>query len=400
MEDRYQHTIPGTEVSEVDINLIATDAALADDHVFAELFRLGAGLKGVTVASGGASAIIQPSGSANAQVKINPFRAFIGALSPTTAADAYKNIRSGIAASTVGTNPNTITLPDATNNRWDLIYARVDVDIDGPTVQRFVKTGTTASTQTPVVATKKTTVTLGRVAGFEATTPAKPALPADSGSSYYIALGYVLLPAGHTITTAISKTRIDEVAPVINVAPAAGAMSVRIANGQYAESGPVLANETWTPATGRPQAYLPPTMGGGMSLFIALRELSTPRTVTLGATATLDDSIDWRKRLWRVTASFTTSGGFTWNATQGLPGTTLPVLTVLSQSMHDPVYANKSALILLDNTTTSGVMAAGSTLLLYVDKTDGKIKCDMGATAPGCNFIFWLECTGQFDNAN
>jgi hypothetical protein len=402
MEDRYQHTFDGQEVNETDINAIATAASLADDHVFAELFRLVPGQKGV-VTTNQPSALVRPSGSADAKTMIGSFRAFIGPLAATTGQDAYKNGRSAVAASSVDLTPQTVQHPaQATNNRWDLVYARIDVDIDGPSILRFIKTGTTAAAQQSVVTTKRSTVTISVVIGTPGATPAKPTIPADSGSSYYIPLAYVLLLAGHTLTSSIAPRQIDEVAPVVSMSRATGAASLRVANGMYLEGGVVLTNEPWTPSSGRPLAYLPPTMNGKEELHFNLQEWTAPRTVTLGGVGVIDNSVDWRMRNFKVVVSCASqafaSQGFASASTIAFPGVGYPIFQFLAQSFTEFV-ANKYALANLNNANTAGFMAAGSTLLLYVDLASGSIKCDMGATDPACNFYFWIEATGQYNNS-
>lgn len=426
MEDRFQHTIPGAEVNETDVNLFATEASLADDRVFAELFRLtpnGAPSRGILSASyqqgvGGVSAIVVPSGSANATVIINPFRAIIGPTAPTLGRDFYREIRSALC---VGNSSSDMRqywqfAANASNYRWDLLYVRVDVEINGATVSRFVKTGSTASVSTPIVSTLTTTATLGVVQGTASATPAKPVIPADSGSSYYIPIAYVYVGPGHTLTTSIVAHQIDETAPVLHISHATGAASLKVANGMNSEAGVVLTNETWAPPN-RPPGYMSPTMGGKKELIFSISEVSGFRTIALGATGVIDDTIDWRKRMFRIMACLSPSAGggtLPWAGSSGpCPTGALAIpdptgapqnsLMFMGQSFVDDGTAAVSIaggmVANVNNFTTGGKAGSTVQIVIYVDLTDGKLKAHVGSTDPNRQFFFWLEATGQFNNA-
>lgn len=405
MEDRYQHTLDGQEVNEGDINLIATEASLADDHAFADIFRSlqlqgGSPSRGV-VGGDPVSALVVPSGSANATINVGPFRAFIGPISPSSNQDAYKNCRSGVATLA------TIQLPAIiTNPRWDLIYARVDVDIDGPSVSRFVKTGTTPATQQSITTLKQTVVTIGRVQGTESTSATRPAIPADSGNSYYIPIAYVLLGAGHTLTTAIAKANINEAAPMLAVSQAVGGggLSPVVVNTKTV----VGLGSSWA-VSGRDPSYLPATMTGNVGKIIALRFGAT-RTIGLGASSVIDDSIDWRNRLFKTTTFVGSISGssytFAWNSggTAFAPDGRLPsaatggpVIT-LGQSFHQDAGAAGGEVALFIAASIPQ-LAASSSVEIYVDMSTGKLMGKVSSTDPSAVLLIWLEATGQHNNA-
>ena len=406
MEDKFFIANAGQEFGKNDVNLIAEEAALADDRILAELIRLrplGSPTRGILPPSHGSSplatsSVVVPSGSADAQVQINPFRAVIGPISPASGIDALRNSRSAISVG-AATMPQLKQFPAATNNRWDLLYAVVSVEIDGPSMTRYQKTSGSPAIATAVTTTKQTTVKLAVLPGTEATTPTRPTIPADSGSNYYIPLAYVLLPAGHTLGAAIPAANIHECAPVLALSRATGANTMRVASGMSSTSGIAVANEGWTPATGRPQAFLPATMSGGESLFAALHEASATRTIALGATGILDNSTDWRRRAFKVTACL---GGSTlmWRtqSPSSLPRSGDATVVRMSNSFFADFGGTRAALMSLSSAMGGGMNPA-ATVVLYVDMADGAIKCDVGATSPDIDFCFWIEATAQFNNA-
>jgi hypothetical protein len=409
MEDKFQIVSAGQEFGKDDVNLVSTEAALADDRILAELLRLkplGAPTRGILPPSHNgspitAAAICAPSGAADARVVIYPFRAVIGPVAPATGLDMHRNSRSAISVGTADMWQYA-TFAAATNNRWDLLYAVVAVDIDGPGVTRYTKTSASPATASTVVTTKKTTVTLAVVQGVEAGTPARPAIPADSGSNYYIPLAYVLLPAGHTLVTSIAATNIFEVAPVLSVSRAMGVNTMAPATGMSSSSGIAVVTETWTPASGRPKAFLPATMAGADTVIIALNEMTAPRTIALGTTGIIDSSRDWRRRLFRVTAVAGTSG-FCWNTgAPNFPNYSSTSTVLATANSHNVTsYAGTDSMI-FNFTSAFGSgsdVAAGASVAIYVDHATGALKCTVSATDPACSILVWLEATAQFNNA-
>src|SRR6478609_1703037 len=172
MEDRFRIQVVGQELGKDDVNLIGSEASLADDRVLAEMLRMlpysGSPARGILPASSqqvsGSSAVttssvVTPSGSADAKTIINPFRAVIGPRSPTTGKDAYRDIRSAISVGPSADMRQFIThAAQPTNPRWDLIYAVVDVEIDGTFVNRYVKTDSTPATAQSISTTARTRV--------------------------------------------------------------------------------------------------------------------------------------------------------------------------------------------------------------------------------------------------
>src|SRR5689334_8947870 len=106
MENRFQHSLNGQSVQQADLNLLGETSALADDRVFAELFRMqpydGATVrKGVLPFGHSASAnagLVVPNG-ATGSVLVNPLRAFVGSRTAvaTSAKANWRDIRSALA---------------------------------------------------------------------------------------------------------------------------------------------------------------------------------------------------------------------------------------------------------------------------------------------------------------
>jgi hypothetical protein len=426
MEQRYVTPTDGIEIERDDFDLVSKNAALADDRVFSELLRMTPSADGVNAGQRGVlacnpvgaltrgSALVVPSSATDARVRVLPFRAFV--MKPEAlAADAYKAVRSAVCMTTAAIgaflssigefNSSWQFAPALTGNRWDLLYVRIDVDKADAGTLRYTKDVDDNVASQTLSLTQRTVATLGVVQGVEATTPARPALPADAGGSYYIALAFVLLLDGHTLITPIAATNIFEVAPVLQLHRATGANSLRVANQIYKDGGTVVANEGWTPASGRPKAYQPPSTGGCESFMFGLYEAAAPRSVTLNTVGVIDDSVDFRNRLFKVTVMYgSASAGFVWNnAGATFPGNAYlgQSITTIAQSFKEDggTGSGRALLANLNNSNTGAVMAAGSTLQLFVDMADGKLKCAMGATNPVCNFYFWIEAAGEFVNA-
>jgi hypothetical protein len=417
MEDQFRIAIVGQELGKNEVNLVAETGALADDRVLAELLRLlplstsPSPARGILPASSQqqgsppattVSAVVVPSGSADARTIINPFRAVIGPRSTALGKDAYRDIRSAISVGAAADMRQYVThQAQPTNPRWDLICAAVDVEIDGMVVNRYVKTASTPAVVQSLSTTSVTRVRLDVQQGVPGSTPARPAPPADSAPTYYIPLAYVLLPAGHTLASAIPKANIFECAPVLSISRAMGVGSMAPASGMSSSSGIAVATEGWTPGTGRPKAFLPPTMTGSETVLIALKEISGTRTIALGQPAIIDNTRDWRRRVFRITANAEV-GDFAWSASGSMPGPASGshVGIGVANSLNTTTYAGTSSLLYSFNPSDwTGIMASGSQVIIWVDSSTGFLMGFVGATDPACNFFVWLEASGQFNNA-
>lgn len=423
MEQQFIITIPGQEVEVPDINGISANAALAVERALAELLRMGKLSRGIIpwgtdasdIGNRGAPAapagVIRPSGSSDASVQIYNFRAVLAASAiPNIDIERWQGNRSAIfdgrLVTVVGPPGVFLQFAEATNNRYDLVYAKLDINVpDAPEI-RYVKDASEAITAVSVSKTISTNITVGIVLGVEGATPAAPALPVDSGSSYYLLIGYVFLPAGHTLMTAIPPGNITEAFVALPIAPSAGVANIRPATLNLTASD--------SPAVGlRARGYISPSVVGGETRILALAHDDGPRNLSAGANI-VDDSIDWRNRLFKVSVSVSSSvhtdgsglpwltGNSNWVADGYVP---IPYQT-MGQSFHaNPAVsghagaANMAVICQLDNVSFPGHAFGVQSILICVSMLDGKLYAIDSTTGFSGNFILWIEATGYYPNA-
>lgn len=319
MEQRYIHSVDGQAFDQTELNMIAEEAARADDRVLAELFRfrprttlqlekliLPYGVEGY-LSDGGSppgqfnsSSLVRPNG-ATGQVMVFPFRAFVGPIT-NVAPGAWYEARSGrfVGDTYVPCYASVLQL-DATvaNNRWDLIYAQVAVDLPTAGEDRVVRTISGVTTQSIPLYTN-TLVTLGVVKGTEAATPGYPLLPTDGDPSayyYYIPLAYVLLEHPFTSGSSLPQANICENAPVARLASATGAVTAEPATFAHADASALWNQRTWSPSAGKPQEFLPSIMSGGAIRFIALDMSDATKSLAQNTVTIIDESMDWSYRI-------------------------------------------------------------------------------------------------------
>jgi hypothetical protein len=385
-------TTPGREVTVTDINKISANAALAGDHLLNALLRVGSD-RGIVKIDPYAAAgpLIAITGHADAGVNVSPFLAVVS--QAVAGALGVDSLRSALSVLT------NLSFAPATLNRWDLIYARIDTVVPDAIVPRYAKTSTSPAVATNISATISTTVIVSGVRGVEATNPTRPALPADSGNSFYILLGYVFLPAGHGLTSTLTVLQIQESAHCLTLSAAAGVASLRPAS---INSDPLrLSAEPWTVATGRPKSFVPSTMIGGESRLIALHLATAPDTTLAFGVNVLDDSIDWRNRVFRiqfldnnlsiVDLPWTNAG------TQDLSYVVSSNKTLLASSFHSDTAAGFPLLTL--TIANAPNMASGSRVRIWVDSATGVLKASYDAPTAGCSIVLWLEASARFENA-
>jgi hypothetical protein len=425
MENQFRHSINGQSVLQADLNALGEASGLADDRVFAELFRMlpyngsspSRGIIPYAHSTSGTTATVAPNG-ASGSVLINPFRSVIG---PRTAVgtDAKKNwrdVRSAIAVgSTALTQTQAIAANASGNPRWDLIWAAVAVDVNAATVARKVKDPTTKliSSQA-VVTTVQTTVTIGISAGTPAASPVWPAVPSDAGGVYYIPLAYVRVPNGFGASSTVLPTDIATQAPILSISRGTGASSVGVADQQYAVS--TARQQAWGASGTRPNIWMPPDMSGGSTVVCYFDFSNATPANWSHPNGGLVDSRDWRGRLCRYTMMVRGSSGTdaspAWNSAtpQGFPdasGSSLvasfgDTAATIGHGFSQTINARSggtTAYIFETDGTSFAVMNDSIALRLYCDFADGgKLKVSW-ATDPGrIHLLFWLEFTGPYTN--
>jgi len=443
-EPIYQHELDGQEVEEEDMNLLGTTSGLADDRALAELLRL-APFDGTNTAKAilpyalraGDSATVVPNG-ATGSARILPFRAIVGSRTgvATDPLAAWRDIRSSVYAQTTGSGafgaaasfaPNTSGLP-----RWDLVYAAFTPDANGTQVTRYVRDPATGAISSPtVVTTLVQNVVVMVEQGTPSATPAPPAPPGDGGGTYYIPLAYVRIAVGFSATSTLLPADLLPVAPVVSLARIAGGLCLQPANQQFVPGGAALSAASlaaWGAGGRRPSFLLSPEMVGGESRIVAI-DFSSPSSPSHpGALAIVDDSRDWRKRLFRWTCfaygpaaatsnqiDFVWAGPSLWSGSHppkfvpnaSAVGVGQDIQWGFGQSFVADVLLGSfaGALAMLVNPPSasnppSQLAQIGETIGLIVDLNDGKLKLYLRSSTPYPPFMLfvWIDATAPFPN--
>lgn len=422
--ERFQLTQNGQEVEQSDINALSDAGGLADDHVLAELLRL-APFSGNGVAKAilpfGSSATVAPAG-ATGSVAVNPFRAVVGTRDTAANIGPLRNwtdLRSAIF-----TGPNALSATQAfqTNNgaqaRWDLVYAQLQIDAPGAQVSRYRKDP--SSEQVTVVQVAKSLVqaiSIGVVQG--AVGGPRPALPPDGGGTFFFPLANVRIQANFGPNSTVASTDIEDLAPYAPLALTTGASVLVPANHQYKEGGSVLSSAAFAWGSGgpRPGPVMPPTMAGCEARLIAIDLLdanSANWSHQLGAT--VDDSRDWRNRIFRwfavvngnaqqlypwdrsnalnprafsASGGVWQSGGMAFGFGQSFVPDSGPFLRFHAPTIAFPMVAQLAP--------GNANIAANANIVLYVDTQNGALAVGMTG-APGVRCFIWLEASAQFPN--
>jgi hypothetical protein len=427
MEPRFQITSNGQELQKDDVNLVAQEAALADDRVLAELLRL-APFDGQRVSraiipfghAGASGATVSPNGPTGS-VLISPFRAIIGSRTAVQngAKDAWRDIRSaiftagpGALTSIVGLNPNPTATP-----RWDLICAAVAVDANGASTLRFAKDPATKVVNAQaLVTTIATTITVSAIQGVAGASPTAPATPNDAGGTFYIPLAYVRVVPNFGSNTTLSPVDLCEVAPIARVSRVLGSSTLRPADVQFDPAGALLTAARfgdWGTTGARPPNAMPPSMSGGDSIALALTFIDpTIDRGWLPDGAILDRSVDWRNRLFRVHYQVRSwQAAFAWSRTAS-PWPVMP--SSFRGSAQTPRIQNfdfgqsfvddgalyggfAGGAVFVADPTSIAFLAQGSRVAVYVDAATGAMKLALTGV-PNALFLLWIEATAPFTN--
>ncbi len=417
MESQFQLEYNGQAVQRQELNVLGETAALADDRVFAELFRLrpwdGTAARGVlpyAQQESSTNGLVQSTFTNNGSIVVYPFRAFIGTRTDETtdARKYWRDIRTAVSVAEGATSMATTLAIGANasgNPRWDLIYARVELDAGTSVIRKVKDILTKVVSGLSTKPLKGTQLTLNVLAGTPAASPTWPAVPADSGNFYYIPLAYIRVPNGFGASSTVASKDVVLQAPVLGLSRATGASTLRVATTQH--DVPVAVQEIWGASAGRPDYFMPPTMSGGESLLVAINLLSGATSHSTGAVI---DSRDWRGRLGKyvITVSHVSDRPFAWNATS-LAVSTVPgaSFTFVDPSDNPVQYAmgmfqtvlgdgsNKSPVALIKGSPET---VATADILLYCDHADGgKLKVSYSGT-PDAMIFAWIDFTGVYEN--
>jgi hypothetical protein len=418
----------GQELQKDDVNLVAQQASRADDRTLAELLRLapysGGAVQKAVIPFGttGASGAIVTSSGAPVSVIVNPFRVIVGSRTPvaTSVLDAWRDIRTAVV---VGVASLSSTVPIAANvdlihARWDLVYVAVAIDANGQSATRFQKDPTTKVVSAQTLTTTLVTVaTLGVVTGVPATPPTLPTIPADTASTFYVPLAYVAVPQGTLTAQITTNTQICSVAPVVSLARACGNANLRPANSQFQVGGAALtvARMGQWPGGTRPNFYMSPEMSGGDSILVAMDFTNASASAWSHAPgAVLDNSCDWRKRVFRVfLQAGTASQPLAWEpptaAARFVPGEAGSTQTFdqnfawrLGQSCNDDATSSigvAGGMLFYETPNTLSALPTGCALSAYVDAVTGAITLHVSG-APACKVFLWIDASAPFSTAS
>lgn len=431
--------VDGQELAIPDWNAAGTIAGLADDAVISEILRLtpydGTSTYKTIIPYGslpienslGSTATnpgtVQSTGSANGAVNVFPFRGVIGSRTAvgTNPALNWTDIRSAVFVGGTTTLPQTIQLAanSSGNPRWDLIYAIVG-PIDNPSgsATRRIKDPTTGVVTAVSVTTQLVNaISVTSLAGTPSSSPAIPALPADSGGVYHIAIAAVRVPNGFSSTSTIANQDIRDVVgdwrltagAGQTVAPPSEAMfpTVLPASGNNDRVGFYTTHFNWTGSSGqRPPPFLPPGMAGGRQIIAEIINTSTPSHPNQGI---VDDTIDWRNRMFWTICQFASSSNTFANDPLGSAGSVIPFWTPLAS-----IVSSELVNIQVSNSfkTDAQLQSGGSTVFLlnsatspdgfnvglYVDQSTGILRWSTAGTGTSI-YWFWVMATGAFPNA-
>ena len=422
MENKFLFTQNGQELQQADFDLVADNAARADDRTLAEILRMspynGSVAKGIMPYTyqgipAPSTGIVQSAG-ATGRVQIFPFRMVVGSrdtIAHIGVKENFRDIRTGVFNTDNGSGATQTILLSANasgNPRWDLVYAVLSVDQNGPNLTRYIKNPSTKNiAASPVLGLINSNVTVATVTGTAAASPdpANTLLPGDSVATFCVPLAYVRVPNGFNGTSTVGAK------DILHVTPIAGIGGLRVANHQYKVHGTAMTAAragAWASSGTRPEFYMPADMSGSDSriVYMGIASGSSGNWSHTDATV-IDDTIDWRRRVFKVTALMNNqnipSVWSTGATTASVPRAGQYTTTVIGQSIFDDVgtfYTTTNhggVLCYFDSTNSNSLIASPNGIGMYVDSTTGAIMALIKGS-PGVNAMFWIEATNAYCN--
>ena len=442
--------VDGHGIQVDDVARLGAVAGLADDRVLAEILRVqpfdGSNLfKGIVpfgYRKNGADpgATVAPSGNPDGSIVVSPFRAIIGSrnvpgTAPTNdpagsfappALQNWRDIRTGIFVGSALALTQAIALaPCPTNSRWDLVYATLSLDANGPSATRRVKSpSTSAVSSVSIPSWVQSFVSVTVLAGTPGASPALPTIPADSGSSYNVPIAYVYVPNGFTGGSTVLAKNIRAYSTALSAFMKPG-LVVEPAGGNNDRVGTYATNFGWG-TSGRPGPFMSPDMVGGKMIVAEIdASNATPSLWSHPPGTIVDSSCDWRNRFiftaWAVdmTSSLATSSLATDPAgpgngqrrvpTPGLPnpanawntgfqfGSTFGNVSI--GFANDTLLSTHPSVCVLSGALASGFPTGGGTGCgLYVESTTGTLHFSALSSAAYGRLAFFVMASGYFPN--
>ncbi len=401
-QDKVQATLNGQELLIGDYNKIAAEAARADDLALGEMLRM-APYDGSTVTRGilpmgtrGQATSVGVLQNGTGGIVANPFRAVVSSrvLVATSKFDNLTDIRSAMY-----TDATPLALPaGAGTARVHLVYATIFVDVTTATSSLVKDLASKVVTPLPNTGPAHTYVTTSFVS---ATAPALPTIPADSVGVYNIPLAYVRTAAGYTLAAAVAPSDILDIAPVLD---ANFRHSVGVAN-QIFRTAPSTDNiASWAGGSARPTMYMPASMVGTVTRFIPFSasigvDGVTPNVPFSGVV--VDDSIDWRGRVFKATCQGVAASYGPWTGQAGSPKAgTLPYVAMGNSLFANASYASRLTAVRVNYADYPlPFVNAGEFVELYVNASNGKLMLEWNAAGThAVNLFVWLEASSPFSN--
>jgi hypothetical protein len=449
---RKQLTFDGQAISWNGLQYAMNEAGLAKDRTLAELLRLvpfdGSDYTKAVLpfstqspqAAPSNEPLIAPGLAAN-PIAINQFTAIVGSRTnvggpssdPVDSAPAlnWRDLRTQFQSPSFLVSSSNFPSNSSGHNRYDLLYVAMTIDTSS-NITQLVKPATSgAAAPQTVLGDITTTLTYGVVTGTAASVPTAPSAPADVPASgiFYIPLALIIVPNGFTSGSSTFATKqIATTAPVVSFSQAMGCPTLGPASGYTGGNIATVSlssdgGSNWGSTASRPSVALPPTMVGGASRFILFDGTQTnANTYPIKNTNSVDTSIDWRNRFFRVMVSTTgafklapdptySSGGATPSAEAYVGGpsgtpTVSGVLVAMGQSLRPDSGAVTSSIIsgagmVLYLTPTNLGLGASSYIGLYVPLSGGNagnLVLLYSNAAADVYAAIWLDATGPFDN--
>lgn len=416
-ERQFTVTIDGQEVRDTDLNSLGEVSGLADDRVFAELFRphgiaaggvprgrfiipfnqnlpqVGAVPQGRFYQNPNVQ-VVAPNGASGTTL-VGPFRAVLGSatLASSSGLNNWKDgVRSGVHIGSTSGYYTQIThsANSSGNARIDLVYAIVTPDVNTSTVSRKVKNPSTGVITTQSISVSKVTnVSAAVVTGAPSGSPAIPTLPSDGGGNYYIALALVRIPNGFGASSTVALTDILHDSYHLPVSPEMGVSVVGPAqmNSQISELNTSVLSvarlASWATSGIRPTWFMSPSMIGEDTIWIAIdctdatsSNWSHPLAVT---GEVIDQSRNWSNRVFDAVVTGAT-GDWAWDPTP--TGTSVPyalqdVYHVMGQSFTQDWATGQSRPLQIANSNAPSIMPGSERLTIYCDNPTGILYVDV-----------------------
>lgn len=445
MEKQFSLEHNGQALEQDDVDLLGQTGGLADDRVFAELFRMtpfdGTNVAKAVIPSalppgasvGGddgsgsrllANSTVQGNGPNTGQVRIKPMRVFVGSRTAvaTDAKDNWRGIRSGLSVAEGATTTDTVfTIPDnpvGGTHRVDAVVARVDIDADSGT-SKTVKMKSPTSGVVSAVSVfpyKATNVTIQLVVG---TGTSLPSIPADvPGVTYYVVLAYLDITNnwGSGLLYTLQDLNIRFVAPVLSLHRAVGGRSLGPAD-CYAHMNVGLTAPFPVNSSGGWPEYVAP-ISGGDSIFFHTGDSYNP-----GSGDNVIDSRDWRNRICKWVMCSAEAGTVIPAWAQNTGSTNFEMVPMAATRWQTNVdhdiqcgmgqtfrpdegsgytgsspFNGRAAVIWLDYATFHSSYTGF--IIVYCDLFDGgKLKVHTSGTVPS-GILAWIDFTAPFENVS